>query len=473
MKTEITKKIYEQRANVLLIEDDRLISRSFKMKAEEFANIDQAFTFNEALKKLKLNEKRYDIVFVDLNLTPNLKKLENEGLQLIPEAKNTGATVVVLSSIDDLEVKRKAMDLGASHYYVKQKLAADVVGHLKPLILSSDSRRINLFFTHQYKTFDFELIERFKEVVRMGLNFSDHVIIKGPTGVGKSLLAKSIHLFCGYPESDFFHLSIGDMKDELIESELFGHKKGSFTGATENKIGLLERCNEKTLFIDDIDLLDSKTQGKLLVFLSHGTFSRVGETTTRKSKIRLITATNQDVEVLIDKKSFREDFYSRINKREILIKPLAERRDDIQLLLEDYIKNSSPEIIIDEPAKKFLIDHYDYPRNVRELEGVVADLQSIEGRITLSKLPKKLLKNKEDDLKSKIRVTKAMQQFAEEQGLNNLIDYIEEFIVSEALKKNEGKYTPARNDLKLSGSKIRGIIKRIDEKNMNGGNIYA
>lgn len=455
-------KLLNKKSKVLLIEDDRVLAANFMRQTSSFADLSHVETLDEA--KAKVQFEKFDIVFIDLNLDNSKEKLENEGLSIISSVANTGAVAIVLSSVEDEAIKRKAIDLGAAHYFVKRKVSQDFEGHLKALILSSDRSRVNLFFKDIYKTTDFKIIDRFKILVKGGLNFEDHIILKGPTGSGKSLLARGINLFCGFADSDFVHLSVADFKEELFESELFGHKKGSFSGAETDKVGALEEHNGKTLFIDEIDLLPKSIQKKLLVFLSHGTFSRVGESKQRTSQIRLITATNQDIADLIAVGKFREDFYYRINKRELNVSGISERRGDIEVILNDLLKESSPEILLDEKAKRHLIHNYDYPGNVRELMAIVSHLKSIGGVIGVDNLPDRVFENGVRKIK-KVRVPKTMKSYVEKSGsLNSLIEYIEEEITKDHLERNDYKPTPTRNELGISYVKMKNIMDRIKKR---------
>lgn len=453
-----------KRAEVLLVEDDESFRSVYKLHGSDIANFSEFSSFDEASNRLSTSTKKYDVIFVDLNLDPSSNELNNEGLKLIPKAKRRSKNVIVVSSVEDKPVIEQAFELGATRYYRKSRLIKDFRGTLFPLILSANIDRLKDFFKQEFLTTDEEIKSRFRELVLMGLNYKDHVFIEGPTGVGKSLIAKGLHSYCGYPDKDFFHLSIADLKNELVESELFGHKRGSFSGAIEDKAGILEKCDGKTLFIDDIDLLEVSVQGKLLVFLSHGTFTRVGETKTRKSSIRLISASNRNLMQMISDGKFRDDFYSRINKRKLTLTPLSKRRDDIGPLLDHYISKCVNDIYLDTDARKFLLQEYTYPGNVRELESIVAQLSATDGKITKDKLPQYLFENSDTNINLDYLISDSIKESVRLVGLKKTVHKIEEQVASLYLNKHHGRYTPVSHILKISPDKMKAIINRIESE---------
>ena len=185
--------------------------------------------------------------------------------------------------------------------------------------------------------------------------------------------------------------------------------------------------------------------------------------------MRLITATNQDLEELISTGKFREDFYYRVNKRELNIPSISERPGDIELILNDLLKESSPEILLDEQAKRHLIYNYDYPGNVRELISIVNELKSVEGVVSINKLPPKVFKVGGSGV-SKIRIPKAMKNFIQKTGdLAQLIEYVEEEMARESLEKNNNKLTPARKELGISYDKMKNIAARLEKRSIYGG----
>lgn len=201
------------------------------------------------------------------------------------------------------------------------------------------------------------------------------VLISGETGVGKELVARSIHGLSGCSEGPFIPVNVASLSESLIESELFGHEKGAFTGASQVRRGRFELAHSGTLFLDDIENLSFDAQVKLLRILQERVFERVGGTKTIKSDFRLIAATNQDLEDMIKRGAFRSDLYFRINVFPIHIPPLRERKDDIVLLASHFLEMYSTKMRKGiKGLSKYDIKHltdYSWPGNVRELQHVI------------------------------------------------------------------------------------------------------
>lgn len=201
------------------------------------------------------------------------------------------------------------------------------------------------------------------------------VLISGETGVGKSLAAECIHGLSLRKENPFLHQGCSNIPAELFESELFGHEKGSFTGATGRKIGKMEIAAGGTLFLDEVADLSLQNQSKLLLFLDKGKFFRLGGEKEIKVDVRLIAASNKDLKKEVKAGRFREDLYFRLNVFEIHIPPLRERKEDITLLVEEIIREvnqkNKKNKKISSPALDKLLD-YDFPGNIRELENIVS-----------------------------------------------------------------------------------------------------
>ncbi len=196
------------------------------------------------------------------------------------------------------------------------------------------------------------------------------VLITGENGTGKELVARAIHDLSDRKNKPFIAQYIGNLPASILESELFGYKKGAFTGATSDRIGLFEAADGGTLFLDEIGDLPFELQAKLLRLLQNKEFKRLGETIIRKADVRILAATNQDLHQLIKEGKFREDLYYRLNVVRINVPPLRERKSDIPLLVQTFLKNIDPNLRISNEAMKKLMD-YDWPGNVRQLENLI------------------------------------------------------------------------------------------------------
>jgi DNA-binding NtrC family response regulator len=201
------------------------------------------------------------------------------------------------------------------------------------------------------------------------------VMVTGESGCGKELVARAVHKFSPRTTKEFVGINITSIPDNLMESELFGHEKGSFTGAVNQRIGRFEQCDGGTLFLDEIGDMPLAVQSKLLRVLQEGEFCRVGSNQTLKCDVRILAATNKDLETEVVKGTFREDLFYRLNVVRIHIPPLRERREDVRLLAEFFLQRQSarrrgPVMRFTDDALS-LLEAYDWPGNVRELENTI------------------------------------------------------------------------------------------------------
>ena len=202
-------------------------------------------------------------------------------------------------------------------------------------------------------------------------NYDETVFLQGPTGSGKNLMAKMIHCSGGRCPDKFVTVNCANLPEPLLESELFGHVRGAFTGAFENRRGLLEVAEGGTLFLDEIGNMPLNLQPKILQFLDGGTFRKVGGTKEVRSNIRIIVATNNDLKSEMEKGAFRMDLYYRINEISFVVPALRERREDIPVLAEHFLRKKSPSKQFTPRVMTLMMD-YNWPGNVRELKNTVS-----------------------------------------------------------------------------------------------------
>ncbi|MBM4288541.1 MAG: sigma-54-dependent Fis family transcriptional regulator, partial [Deltaproteobacteria bacterium] len=244
------------------------------------------------------------------------------------------------------------------------------------------------------------VMQKLREQVRIVAPTNAWVLITGENGTGKELVARAIHRFSKRASRPFVEVNCAAIPEELIESELFGHEKGAFTGATAKRRGKFDQAHEGTLFLDEIADMSLKTQAKVLRILQEQRFERVGGSRSIQVDVRVVAATNQNLEELISRGQFREDLYYRINVIPINVPSLKERTEDIPLLIEYFLKelareNSSlPKIMTPEAVE--VLRHHSWPGNVRELKNVVYRLAILTpGRvIDLAQLPDNVLQGK-------------------------------------------------------------------------------
>ncbi len=285
------------------------------------------------------------------------------------------------------------------------------------------------------------------------------VMILGPTGTGKELVARAIHRSSRRAKRRLAVFNCNHKAPDLVESELFGHLRGSFTGAVSDSIGMFEYADGGTLFLDEIGNLDITTQGKLLRVLETGEMHRIGSPEIIRVDVRLICAANTDLEKMIEEKTFRQDLYYRLKGIRIMLPALSERREDIPDLIdfftENYCRKRDDGIKVFEPGARDLMIEYSWPGNVRQLQDTVQSL------IDLSL--------------SHLITRKEVEQYlsyagAEQNGQGGLADRIREFkklTIIQALARNSGNVSAAARELKVDASNLSKIIKDLD---INSGN---
>jgi transcriptional regulator with GAF, ATPase, and Fis domain len=324
------------------------------------------------------------------------------------------------------------------------------------------------------KSFGFENIigtskamEDIFKIVRQIADSKSTILVMGESGTGKELIARAIHYHSNRRNYPFVTINCAAIPETLIESELFGHEKGAFTNAIERKLGRFEVAHQGTLFLDEIGELSATTQAKILRFLEEREFTRVGGSKTNKVDVRLITATNKDLTELLKKESFREDLYYRINVVPIMIPPLRERKEDIPLLLEHFIKkfnNENKKNVKGVSKEAFeLMTNYEWPGNVRELENLIERVIALTSNeyIQTNELPFSLINLskinglKEYILNGKVSFLKAEEEF--ERG-----------IILDALRRTNYVQSHAAEMLGIS----RRILKyKMDKLGINRDNI--
>ena len=280
------------------------------------------------------------------------------------------------------------------------------------------------------------------------------VLIRGESGTGKELVAHAIHFSGGRSDGAFVKINCAALNENLLESELFGHEKGAFTGAIQTRKGRLEEANNGTLFLDEIGDFSFATQVKLLRVLQEREFQRVGSNQTSKTNARIITATNRNLETAVDNGSFRQDLYYRINVFPILLPPLRDRKDDILLLADSFVEQYSKRMNksirrITTQAINMMVS-YHWPGNVRELENCIerAVLLSSDGVIHGHHLPPTL---QTSDASGTIGVG----------SLQEKVNLLERDLIIDSLKRSNGSLAAAARDLKSTARIIRYKVKEL------------
>ncbi len=368
----------KQYESILVVDDDPLVCNSLRtfLKNQEF-DVQTAQGGFEALELMADNS--FDLALVDVSM-PDL-----DGMRLLQEisAKYPDTIVVLITGYGSIEDAVNAIKYGAYEYVTKPIIDTEVnvlinraLEH-KRLRRENEELRAQVSEQHEFSSLigHQERFQRVIETIRAVAPTDATVLITGENGTGKSLCARAIHYSSLRKDRPFVEISCGVLSENLLESELFGHVKGSFTGAIADKVGKFEAAAGGTVFLDEVDTLAPHLQVKLLRVLQERRFERVGSNKTTETDVRLISAANRDLKKETEEGRFRQDLYYRLNVVSIWMPPLRDRVSDIPLLLEHFIhiynERMSKQVKgVSDEARDLLL-RYAWPGNVRELENAV------------------------------------------------------------------------------------------------------
>ncbi len=386
---------------ILIVDDEPDICKAleFLLNREGYA-VTAVNSGEDAIEKIKA--ENFDVVITDLKMG------KVDGMTVLEKSKETAPDmpVIIMTAFASIESAVEAMKKGATDYIVKPFLNEEIKLTIKKVLEQKKIINENIALKQQISqrmackefvaTSD-SMIKIFETLEKV-IPTKSNIIILGESGTGKGLIAEMIH--CNSPRRDkpFISINCSAIPDGLLESELFGYKKGAFTGAVSDKLGLIPLAHQGTLFLDEIGDMPVSLQAKLLKVLETGEVYPLGETKPKIVDVRIISATNVDIENRIKEGRFREDLYWRLNVIEIKIPPLRERKDDIEVLVKHFTDKFSAEHKknikgIDKHAMSLLLG-YSWPGNVRELRNVIERAVVLaEGEyITPENLPDKLKK---------------------------------------------------------------------------------
>lgn len=401
-----------------------------------------------------------DVVLTDVRMP----KLDGLDLLKMLKAKGNDATVIVMSAYGNTDLALEAMQQGAYDYIQKPFKPEEVVLTLKKAeereLLRRENRALREEMRKEHK-FDEILaksveMERIFRTITKIADFKTTVLISGESGVGKELVARALHRRSSRSGGPFVAVNCGAIPENLLESELFGHKKGAFTDASSDRRGLFEEAHTGTLFLDEIGELPLGLQVKLLRVLEEETIRRVGDSKDQKIDVRIVAATHRDLLKETGAGRFREDLFYRLNVLPIHVPPLRDRREDIQLLIEHFVSRNNTRLGIsirglDTEARRLLYE-YAWPGNVRELENTIerAMVLSEGEQIVASDLP---------DRVREARDPIQLQLQSGELSVKKTTRIIEEILIRRALQKTKGNRTRAAEVLEISHRALLYKIK--------------
>lgn len=452
---------------VLLVDDELLALELISENLQKNGYlVDLASSGSEALDRAK--RKSFDVMVTDLAM-PGMS-----GLELLSHFQQNypDTAVIVLTGFGSIETAVEAVKKGAFDYLTKPAnmdeilLALDRIQELKMLKAENVMLRSQLQERYQFENIVGRSVpmEALYKTVRRVAKADSTVLLIGESGTGKELIANAIHFSSDRRNKPFVPINCGAIPEELLESELFGHERGAFTGALKERKGRFELGHQGTVFLDEIGEMTPKLQVKLLRFLQERKFERVGGTRTMQVDVRILAATNKDLEKAVRDGEFREDLYYRINVIPIRIPPLRERDGDIPLLAQHFLKCHCSDKGI--PPKKLsnsamaALEGYEWPGNVRELENLMERLVILteEDIIELSDLP--------DRVRQQQQPSRSLAYPSIDGAgidLKQILDDLESKLILEALRKANGVRAKAAQLLSLNRTTL---VEKIKKKNL-------
>lgn len=365
---------------VYIVDDEQAISKLLSYWVKDKWRYDvEVFSNGEDLLRSLNNNNRPDLILLDIML-PGLN-----GIDTLKRVKQLDEhlPVIILSAQGSIEVAVESLRFGAFDYFPKpidqQRLEPAIKNAIRSYDLQRELQNLRENVKKEYSfdniiSADGRMQDVFKLVTKV-LNNDITVIIYGESGTGKELISRAIHYNGKRKDKPFVVVNCASIPRELLESELFGHERGSFTGAHQKKLGKFELANEGTIFLDEVGELEMLLQAKLLRVIQQKEFERVGGTELIKTDVRIISATNRDLKLAVDNKEFREDLYYRLNSFPIYIPPLRQRKGDILVLAQYFFENFNKKLGksfkgFSKKALKLIYD-YAWPGNIREMENTI------------------------------------------------------------------------------------------------------
>ena len=463
---------------ILVIDDDRTVLR-FAQQA--FADSDvRVQTASSAAEGMNaISAELPDVVLLDVML-PQIS-----GLELAAQVRNKDPKlpIIFITAADDSDTAIEAMKMGAYDYLLKPLDMQNVQTLVHKALTTRRLMQVPVKMvdagTETVSTDDVlvgrspQMLNVYKEIGRVAAQ-DVTVLIRGESGTGKELVARAIYQHSNRNQQTFMAVNCAALSETLLESELFGHEKGAFTGADRRKIGKFEQCNGGTLFLDEIGDMSPLVQSKVLRLLQEQSFERLGGTETIRTNVRIISATNRDLNKMVEDGRFRLDLYHRLNGFEIRLPALKDRTGDVELLLEHYLArlrqqlNKDVEGISPEAMERLL--GYAWPGNVRELQNVLRRtlLKSAATVIVPDFLPDELLSGQVSSAPITDEHDADMSAFVSQrrsQGSNNLyaetLEFMERYLLVRVLRDCDGNQSKAAERLGITRGSLRHKIRAL------------
>ncbi|HWH56742.1 MAG TPA: sigma-54 dependent transcriptional regulator [Terriglobales bacterium] len=460
--------------NVLICDDERSICEMLDITLRREGYKVETVNSGEVAKR-KLDSALYDVVITDIKM-PNI-----DGIEVLRHAHKVtpDSAVILITAVDDYEAAVEAVKAGGASDYIRKSPA--MVDEIKLAIRRSLEKvslsRQNFALKRDAATRNSldniigvsTAMEHLKDTIRTVASTQSTVLIYGESGTGKELVARAVHSCSPRASDPFVSINCGAFPETLLESELFGYVKGAFTGANQNKRGLFEVADRGTIFLDEIGEMDLSMQVKLLRVLQERCVRPVGGTDEVAIDVRVIAATNRDLERQVAENSFREDLYYRLNVIPILVPPLRERREDVPLLVNHFVKKYAKsagrnisQVSSDSLAQ---LSSYEWPGNVRQLENTIERAVALEtGEVLNIQLPIERARAKAAAAGVGVDTVSVPSGAVLPDGMDmeKYVADIERSLLKSALKQADGVQTRAADVLKISYRSFRHLMKKYE-----------
>ncbi len=460
-------------ANILICDDERSICEMLDIALRREGHRVETVNSGEAAKR-KLDGGLYDVIVADIRMP------RTNGIEVLRHAHRVSpdSAVILITAVDDYEAAVEAVKAGGATDYIRKSPA--LVDEIKLAIKRSLEKltldRQNFAFKRDAASRNSldnivgisPALEKLKQTIRTVASTQSTVLVFGESGTGKELVARAVHVCSPRAADPFVSINCGAFPETLLESELFGYVKGAFTGANQNKRGLFEVADRGTIFLDEISEMALSMQVKLLRVLQERSVRPVGGTVEIPIDVRVVAATNRDLDKLVAEHAFREDLYYRLNVIPIVVPPLRERREDIALLVHHFVKKYAPaagkNIVQLNRDSLGALCAYDWPGNVRQLENAVERAVALETgdqlrvEIPVEKAKARAMAAGVGGGTTSVPAAGALTP--EGLDMEKYVAEIEVSLLRSALEQSHGVQTRAADLLKISYRSFRHLMKK-------------
>jgi DNA-binding NtrC family response regulator len=450
---------------ILIVDDEEIVIRSCQRALEGADRVVDAVRGGaEALRRVE--ECAYDVVVLDI-MMPNV-----DGMQVLQRVKEAhpDIEVVMVTGLSQIDTAVRSMKLGAFDYLPKPfdpdelRLVVDRALDRRRTVHGAPELPPDARLRFENIVGSSAAMQRVFRLVAQCAPTNSTVLVTGESGTGKELVARAIHYNSLRKDGPFVAVDCTSLSENLLESELFGHVKGSFTGAIANKRGLIEAAECGTLFLDEIGNIPLSIQAKLLRVIQEREYKPVGDTRTKDANIRLVAATNKDLRAMVAAGTFRDDLFYRINIFPIEVPPLRERREDIPALAGHFLRKAAAELgkkvdTFSEGALTAMKAYYDWPGNVRELENVVQRAAILANDHVVRNAHLAIPGGMEDSSAPVPRDSEELKR-TKKAAREKSVEGIEKAFVMEALKRNAWNVTRSAQDTGMLRANFQALMKK-------------